>query len=55
MSKGCIINLGAIVDYGCILEEGVHICLGAIVKGENRIEGLSKIETGEVVERGSRE
>ena len=52
--KGCIINLGAIVDHGCILEEGVHICLGAIVKGENRIEKCSKIEAGEVVERGSR-
>lgn len=52
--RGCIINLGAIVDHGCILGEGVHICLGAIVKGENRIERLSKIEAGEVVERGTR-
>ena len=52
VGKGCIINLGAIVDHGCILEEGVHICLGAIVKGENRIKRLSKIEAGEVVERG---
>ena len=52
INRGCIINLGAIVDHGCILEEGVHICLGAIVKGENRIERLSKIEAGEVVERG---
>ena len=52
VGKGCIINLGAIVDHGCILEEGVHICLGAIVKGENRIVRLSKIEAGEVVERG---
>ena len=54
INRGCIINLGAILDHGCILEEGVHICLGAIVKGENRIERLSKIEAGEVVERGSR-
>lgn len=54
VGKGCIINLGAIVDHGCILEEGVHICLGAIVKGENRIEKCSKIEAGEVLERGSR-
>ena len=52
VGKGCIINLGAIVDHGCMLEEGVHICLGAIVKGENRIEKYSKIEAGEVVERG---
>ena len=52
INRGCIINLGAIVDHGCIIEEGVHICLGAIVKGENRIKRLSKIEAGEVVERG---
>ena len=54
INSGCIINLGAIVDHGCIIEEGVHVCLGAIVKGENRIEKCSKIEAGEVVERGSR-
>ncbi len=54
VGKGCVINLGAIVDHGCILEEGVHIAPGAIIKGENRIERLSKIEAGEVVERGSR-
>ena len=52
--KRCILNLGAIVDHGCIIEEGVHICLGAIVKGENRVEKCSKIEAGEVVERGQR-
>lgn len=52
INRGCIINLGAIVDHGCILEEGVHICLCAIVKGENRIQRLSKIEASEVVERG---
>lgn len=52
INRGCIINLAAIVDHGCIIEEGVHIAPGAIVKGENRIERLSKIEAGEVVERG---
>ena len=52
INRGCIINLGAILDHGCILEEGVHIAPGAIVKGENRIEKCSKIEAGEVVERG---
>ncbi|MGN0647444.1 MAG: hypothetical protein ACI4J3_02295 [Oscillospiraceae bacterium] len=52
INRGCIINLGAIVNHGCILEEGVHICFGSIVKGENRIEQCSKIEVGEVVERG---
>ena len=51
---GCIINLGAILDHGCILEEVVHLAPGAILKGENRIEKYSKIEADEVVERGSR-
>lgn len=50
INRGSIINLGAIVDHGCIIEEGCHICLGAIVKGENRIERLSKIAAGEVIE-----
>ena len=54
ISCGCIINLGAIIDHGCVLEEGVHIAPGAVIKGENRIEKCSKIEAGEVVERGSR-
>ncbi|MDD3138970.1 MAG: hypothetical protein PHX08_08365 [Lachnospiraceae bacterium] len=50
IERGCIINLGGIVDHGCIIEEGCHICLGAIVKGENRVERLTKIEAGEVIE-----
>ena len=54
INRGCIINLGTIVDHGCVLEEGVHLAPGAIVKGENWIERLSKIESGEVLERGSR-
>jgi UDP-N-acetylbacillosamine N-acetyltransferase len=49
IKTGCIINLGAIVDHDCIIEEGVHLCLGCIVKGENRVERLSKIEAGEVI------
>lgn len=44
MNHGCIINLEAIIDYDCVTEEGVHICLGAIVKGENRILRCEKVE-----------
>jgi UDP-3-O-[3-hydroxymyristoyl] glucosamine N-acyltransferase len=50
VESGCIINLGAIIDHGCVIEEGCHICLGAIVKGENRIQTLTKIEAGEVIQ-----
>ncbi len=49
---GCIINLGAIVDHDCIIENGVHICVGAIVKGNNVIGKCTKIEAGEIIERG---
>lgn len=50
VEKACIINLGALIDHGCVIEEGCHICLGAIVKGENRIQSMTKIEAGEVIE-----
>ena len=50
VENGCIINCGAIVDHACIIGQGSHICLGAIVKGENRIAECTKIEAGEVVQ-----
>ncbi|MCR5835246.1 MAG: hypothetical protein K6G88_01925 [Lachnospiraceae bacterium] len=52
VGRGSIINIGAIVDHDCVLGKGVHIAPGAIVKGENKIQDLSKIESGEVVDRG---
>ena len=51
--EGCIINCGAIVDHDCVLGEGVHVCLGAIVKAENGIPPCQKIEAGQIV--GNRE
>ncbi len=50
IQRGCIINLGASIDHSCVIEEGVYVCLGAIVKGKNRVKALSKIEAGEVVQ-----
>ena len=49
IETGCIVNCGAIVDHDCVLEAGVHICLGAIVKAENRIGQCMKIEAGEII------
>ena len=54
MGKGCIINLGAAVDHDVIVEEGVHLCVRCIVKGENRISRCEKIEAGEIVERAAK-
>lgn len=49
---GCIVNLGAIIDHDCTIENGVHVCVGAIVKGNNVIGKCTKIEAGEIIERG---
>ena len=49
VGDGCIVNCGCIVDHDCVLSEGVHVCLGAIVKAENRIPALEKIEAGQVI------
>ena len=54
VGKGCIINLGAVMDHDVILEDGVHLCVRCIVKGENRILRCEKIEAGEIVERAAR-
>ncbi len=52
ISDGCIINMGAIVDHKVMLGVCVHAAPGAIIKGENAIKAFTKIESGEVVERG---
>ena len=44
IERSYIINLGEIIDYGCVVEESVHICFGAIVNDENRVKALVKIE-----------
>jgi len=53
IEPSCIINLGAIIDHDCVIGVGSHICLGAIVKGMNHIPKCTKVEAGEVIERGT--
>lgn len=47
----CIVNMGAIVDHNVFLSNGVHVCPGAVVKGENLIPAFMKIESGTVIGR----
>lgn len=55
VGKGCIINLGATVDHDdVIIEDGVHLCVRCIIKGENRISRCEKVEAGEIIERATR-
>lgn len=50
IEKACIINVSSVIDHGSIIEKGCHICLGVIVKAENRIKSLTKVQAGEVIE-----
>ena len=50
VGMGCIVNIGALIDHDSIIENGVHLAPGAIVKAENRIAALSKIDSGTVIE-----
>ena len=50
VENGCIINIGALIDHDSVIGEGTHLAPGAIVKAENRIPGMIKIDSGEVIE-----
>lgn len=54
IGKGCIINLGVVVDHDVILEDGVHLCVRCVVKGNNIISYCEKIEAGKIIERATR-
>ena len=47
--KGCIINMNAVIDHDCVLKDGVHICLGAVVKAGITINENTKIEAGRAI------
>ncbi len=49
LERGCIVNCAAVLDHDCILEEGVHLCIGALVKAENRLPAKLKVEAGQVI------
>lgn len=53
IAEACIVNCGAIIDHGCILEKGVHVAPGGIVKAENRIPAYMKVDSGEVIQNRS--
>ena len=50
VEDGCIINIGALIDHDSVIGEGTHLAPGAIVKAENRIPPMVKIESGTVIE-----
>ena len=50
VGNGCIVNIGALIDHDSVLEDGVHLAPGAIVKAENRIPEKMKVDSDQVIE-----
>ena len=50
VNKGVIVNCGAVIDHDCIIGEGTHICLNAVIKAENNIPSCIKVDAGVVIE-----
>ena len=50
IEEGCIINIGTLVDHDCIIERGCHLAPGSIVKAENRIPAMVKIDSGDIIQ-----
>ena len=53
IENGAMINSGAIVDHDSIIGEYAHVCVGAIVKADNKIPAFMKVEAGNVIERST--
>lgn len=53
ISRGVIVNMGAIVDHDCTVAACAHLAPGAIIKAGNNIPARAKVESGRVIERGA--
>lgn len=49
IGKACILSIGSLADHDCVLEDGVHLDCGAIIKGSRIPEG-ERIPCGIAIE-----
>ena len=49
IGKVCILSIGSLTDHDCVLEDGVHLDCGAIIKGSRIPEG-ERIPCGMTIE-----
>lgn len=50
LEKAVIINAGAIIDHHCIIGEGTHCLIGAVVRNKVHVEPMTWINANQVVE-----
>lgn len=51
IEDGVMVNIGAIVDHDSTIGFCAHVCVGAIVKADNKNPAGRKVEAGVVIER----
>ncbi len=49
VGKGCIINIGALIDHDCDIGDGAHIAPGVVIKARNKIQSCTKVDSGTVL------
>ena len=50
LKRGCIINAGAAVDHDCVLGEGTHCLIGAVVRNKKIISPMTWVPANCVIE-----
>jgi acetyltransferase-like isoleucine patch superfamily enzyme len=50
LGMATILNVGALIDHDCIIGEGSHILMGAVVRNMVNLPPMSRVESNQVVE-----
>ena len=50
LEKATILNIGAKVDHHCIIGEGCHLLINAVVRASRTVEPLMWVETGRIIQ-----
>ena len=50
IGEACILNVGALVDHDCILEDGCHVLMGAVVRNKVHVPANTWIKSSAVYE-----
>jgi acetyltransferase-like isoleucine patch superfamily enzyme len=50
LGMATILNVGALIDHDCVIGEGSHILMGAVVRNMVKLPDMSRVESNQVVE-----
>ena len=50
LGMATILNVGALIDHDCVIGEGSHILMGAIIRNMEALPPMSRIESNQVFE-----